>query len=605
MSSISFARGVFRRQAYPRSCCGHIIFGRNVSFGRPERGGGSSRTLLPSTPARTRFAPSPTGYVHIGSLRTALYNYLLAKATGGQFLIRVEDTDQKRLVADAEEKLFDDLKWAGLNWDEGPDIGGPYGPYKQSERLGLYKEHADKLLEEGRAYRCFCTPEELDSMKKLALEESRDPVYNGACSHISTKESAERAANGEEHCVRFKGKGASTAVHDLVYGEYKSPVGLDDFIIIKRDGFPTYHFANVVDDHLMKITHVIRGAEWLVSTPRHAALYKALGWQPPIFAHVGLLVDEKKQKLSKRFGGFTLSSWKEKGILPAALLNYVLLMGWSPLRDNSGNSEVMSMEDMIRKFHLRFTKGNVTVNQKSDFFQKAHLKQSVEQSGDDPALVGAWLSKVTTSLRNCENTRESQAVGEVHQDLGVRVGALLPGIAAQVAQEETSYLQKLSSLDGRFFNPPMDLLKRYVYLLWTVPEQAHRESLLGNPVTSQSSLVFQRVVDGSGQITQEPRNISELAARLHGLLEDIPEEKWTEGDIKQAIKPFIENIIITGPNGKTRSWGWQFLRWVVSAGAPGPSVPASMAFVGKGEILGRVSQARQVAENIELERSNT
>lgn len=276
-----------------------------------------------------------------------MYNYLLAKATGGQFLLRIEDTDRSRTVLDAEVRLYEDLKWAGLNWDEGPDIGGPYGPYKQSERLSFYHKHIRQLLDHGSAYRCFCRPEDVAAMQKNLLGDGRRMLYNGACSHINPDESARRAANGETHCVRFKYEYPPNA-HDIVYGTVADRGDWGDFVILKQDGFPTYHFANVVDDHYMKITHVIRGAEWLISTPRHIALYNALGWNHPVFAHVGLLVDAEGQKLSKRNHDIDIRSWRNRGYLPSALLNFLMLLGWNP-RWGKTRKDVMDMDDMISK----------------------------------------------------------------------------------------------------------------------------------------------------------------------------------------------------------------------------------------------------------------
>ncbi|KAI0542391.1 hypothetical protein GGR58DRAFT_306730 [Xylaria digitata] len=602
-SSLYVIRGALRRQMLPQ--CRQRIFSRSNFFARLASDGSTS--LLPSAPARTRFAPSPTGYVHIGSLRTALFNYLLARATGGQFLVRVEDTDQKRLVPDAEEKLFEDLKWAGLSWDEGPDVGGPYGPYKQSERLQSYKEHADQLLEDGRAYRCFCTPQQLDTMKRLALDESRDPVYNKTCSHISAEESARRAANGDEYCIRFKSDSPAPLVRDLVYGVYKSPVPLDDFIIIKRDGFPTYHFANVVDDHLMKITHVIRGAEWLVSTPRHVALYNAFGWEPPRFAHVGLLVDQKKQKLSKRFGSFNLSSWKEQGILPIALLNYVLLLGWSPSRDSKEKSEIMDMNDMIQKFHLRFTKGDVTVNSKNEFLQKAHMRKSLSEGSDKESILASLLPSLLNAIQKCEENRGSQEDGLApHRDLGVRIGQPVRCAHSTRSPGETpsttspavsqSYLSALFDLDGKSFKSPMDFLKRNVYLLWEIPVEEYRVRL-----QEQEALLNNIVIQGSGEgeAQQHSQKVSELAATLLESLQGISEEDWTEQNIKNTIGPFIKSIGHVSGEKPFQAWGWKFLRWVVSASAAGPALIPSMVFLGKGETLKRVSQASQVAQSIE------
>lgn len=518
-------------------------------------------------------------------------------------MVRVEDTDQKRLVPDAEERLYEDLKWAGLSWDEGPDVGGPYGPYKQSLRLQTYKEHADRLLEDGRAYRCFCTPEELDAMKKLALEESRDPVYNKACSHMSAEESARRAGHGEAHCIRFKSDGAPPLVQDLVYGTYKSPVPLDDFIIIKRDGFPTYHFANVVDDHLMEITHVIRGAEWLVSTPRHVALYDAFGWQAPQFAHVGLLVDQKKQKLSKRFGSFNVSSWKEKGILPIALLNYVLLLGWSPSRDGKEKSEIMAMNDMIEKFHLRFTKGDVTVNSKNEFFQKAHMRKSLGESGDKESALASILPSLSSSIRECEEARASQDdAGTPHKALGVRIGPLVRNAQSTESVDEPStmvsqsYLKTLFDLDGKSYTSPLDYLKRNMYLLWEIPEEEHRERLQEQGDVLDK-IVVREDIGGEGQ-QQHARKVSELTTTLLGSLQAISEENWTEPSIKTAIAPFVKSIAYLADGTPGKAWGWKFLRWVVNASAAGPALIPSMVFLGKGETLARVSQAGQVAQRM-------
>ncbi|KAI0389402.1 hypothetical protein F5Y17DRAFT_449027 [Xylariaceae sp. FL0594] len=602
MSRLSFVQGLLREKIPPIRPWPPCVISRRISFGRPEPDSISSRSLvskLPSTAARTRFAPSPTGYVHIGSLRTALYNYLLAKATGGQFLLRVEDTDQKRLVPDAEQRLYEDLKWAGLDWDEGPDIGGPYGPYKQSDRLQTYNEHANQLLKDGRAYRCFCTPEELDSIKKLALEESRDPVYNKTCSHIPAEESAQRAADGEAHCIRFsvKSEEPQPSVDDLVYGKYRSPNPLDDFILIKRDGFPTYHFANVIDDHLMKITHVIRGAEWLISTPRHAALYDAFGWERPAFAHVGLLVDEKKQKLSKRFGGFDLASWKEKGILPVALLNYVLLLGWAPLRDGKDNSEVMDVDEMIQKFHLRFTKGNVTVNNKSGFLQKAHLRRQMgaadgeSGSGTNVGLSPSLARSITELIKQYEQGKQG---GHVPFQSGIaQIGQLLSTVQPQLDDPEkfTQYLETLSQLDANPTGSPEDFVKRHVYLLWTIPSQAH-QAALEEKKAQMTSL--------RDKETGSARKISDLAAQLYEHLEGVPEEEWEEKKIKQVLKPLVSSIQTTAGGEKPTAWGWQFLRWVISAGIAGPAVVPSMVVLQKKQTLARVSEVRELAARLEL-----
>ncbi|KAI8942974.1 hypothetical protein NX059_001013 [Plenodomus lindquistii] len=346
-----------------------------------------SNTALPTLPARTRFAPSPTGYLHLGSLRTALFNYLLAKRTGGQFLLRIEDTDQKRTVAGAEQRLLDDLRWAGLQWDEGPEVGGPYGPYKQSERSQLYREHAHTLLRAGHAYRCFCSPERLNALAEHKHKLGLATDYDRACASIPRDQSDERAHAGQAHTIRLKVPDQYPTYKDLIYGTFRplkrrvhvTEASYEDPILLKSDGLPTYHLANVVDDHLMKITHVIRGSEWMPSTPKHIAMYSAFGWTPPAFAHVGLLVDEQGNKLSKRNFDTDIAAFKEMQVFPETLTNFAALLGWS----HKEKSDVMDLDTLVRNFSLKFTKGNTTVTfGKLQFLQRKHAVARAAQGGD-------------------------------------------------------------------------------------------------------------------------------------------------------------------------------------------------------------------------------
>ncbi|KAK2022155.1 tRNA synthetase class I [Colletotrichum zoysiae] len=356
---------------------------------------------LPDKPARTRFAPSPTGYLHLGSLRTALFNWLIARATGGQFIIRVEDTDRTRIVDDAVERLLSDLKWAELNWDEGPDVGGPYGPYEQSKRLDYYKQYTAQLLDEGKAYRCFCTAHDLERHKQQVLDDGGGSAhYPGTCRGIPPSQAERRAANGEKHVVRFRSEGRPSFI-DRVYGNYQKNEDEDDFILVKSDGYPTYHFANVIDDHLMEITHVIRGAEWLISTPKHIALYDAFKWEPPAFAHAGLLCAQNGEKLSKRNHDIDISSYRDKGILPSALNNWLALLGWSMNeKDLAKGGEVFySTNKLAEKFSLRFTKGNIKTNpDKLAVFQRKHLTHRLREENADEGLLKQALLPPTTSL---------------------------------------------------------------------------------------------------------------------------------------------------------------------------------------------------------------
>ncbi|RYO83071.1 hypothetical protein DL766_004086 [Monosporascus sp. MC13-8B] len=551
--------------------------------------------------ARTRFAPSPTGYLHIGSLRTALYNFLLAKATGGQFLLRLEDTDQTRIVPDAEKRLYEDLKWAGLDWDEGPDIGGPYGPYKQSERLSLYAKHAEQLIRNGRAYRCFCKPEDLDSMKAKSIQDGSPLLYNGTCSHIDPDESARRAANGEPHCVRFN-CGYIPFVNDLVYGLYKKPGKEDDFIIIKRDGYPTYHFANVVDDHLMNITHVIRGAEWLVSTPRHVALYEALGWQSPEFAHVGLLVDKNRQKLSKRHGDIDISSWRDRGILPIALLNYVMLLGWSPGRGTGGQQDVMNMEDMISKFHLKFTKGDITVNNKDEFIQKSHMRKMMRDLDPDK-FIHLFLPGLEAGIKRLENVRASHdpTNGAVSRK-GSMMGPLVPMARPALDGDKTvtnEYVRKVLTLDRKSYKSPDTYLWRNLYLLWQVPESVYVESLK-EEMSGPRGLFYRKIEDGAaGEPKDTPHQLSELVAMLREILLPIDDSDWTNEHIGERATPFIKSVFADSKTSSYHDWGYHLLRWVLAGLRPGPALLPTMEILGKEETMRRVEQAMDVAKRWE------
>lgn len=280
---------------------------------------------------RVRFAPSPTGFLHVGGLRTAFYNWAFARATGGKFLLRIEDTDQTRLVEGAVDNLISSLRWAGIEADEGPHAGGECGPYVQSERLSIYREHVDRLLELGRAYPCFATAEELQEMRERQTAAGENPRYDGRYRDLDPAEAKRRVEAGEPHVVRLKvPKSEDVVFEDIVRGEVSiSTDTVDDQVLLKSDGFPTYHLAAVVDDHLMKITHVIRGEEWLTSTPKHILLNRAFGWDPPRYAHLPLIVNESKKKLSKRDGDVSVESYRDNGFSSIGLVNFLALLGWS------------------------------------------------------------------------------------------------------------------------------------------------------------------------------------------------------------------------------------------------------------------------------------
>ena len=295
---------------------------------------------------RTRFAPSPTGFMHLGGLRTALYAYLYAKANGGDFILRVEDTDQQRFVEGAVELIYSSLLESGLKYDEGPDIGGDFGPYTQSERKAIYDEYAKKLVELGGAYYCFCSKERLESL----TDENGNRKYDKHCLKLSKEEVERRIANGEPYVIRQNIPTEGTSSYeDLIYGridvDYKE---LEDNVLIKSDGMPTYNFANVIDDHLMGITHVIRGTEYLSSTPKYNLMYDAFGWERPVYIHLPTIMKDATRKLSKRYGDANFDDFVSKGYLKEAIINYVALLGWAP----KDNSEKMTLSEMIEKFSL-------------------------------------------------------------------------------------------------------------------------------------------------------------------------------------------------------------------------------------------------------------
>jgi glutamyl-tRNA synthetase len=309
---------------------------------------------------RVRFAPSPTGFVHVGSLRTALYNYLFVKNHHGKYVLRVEDTDQARYTEGAVENLLDTLKWCGLDYDEGPEIGGDSGPYYQSQRLSIYRKYMEQLIEKDAAYPCFCSEERLEKLRTEQISKKFTPKYDGHCRHLEKKEALSRRKD-EKHVIRLKIPSVGiTTVNDIIRGEitFQNEM-IDDQVLMKSDGFPTYHLANVVDDHLMKITHVIRGEEWLNSTPKHILLYNYFGWPCPQFAHLPLLLNPDRSKLSKRQGDVAVEDYRKKGYLPEALLNFAALLGWN----RGDDEEIFSLEELIRDFSLeRVNKSGAVFN---------------------------------------------------------------------------------------------------------------------------------------------------------------------------------------------------------------------------------------------------
>jgi nondiscriminating glutamyl-tRNA synthetase len=299
---------------------------------------------------RVRFAPSPTGHLHVGNARTALFNWLLARGQNGTFILRIEDTDLERSTRESEQAILEDLRWMGLQWDEGVEVGGPYGAYRQTERMQTYADHIDRLLTDGKGYYCFCSPETLDAHRKSQLAAGLPPKYAGTCRNIPAAEAARRKAGGEKPVVRLKvPEGRNVAFNDVVRGEvtFHTDV-IGDPVLVRSDGIPAYNFAVVVDDALMKVTHVIRGEDHISNTPRQILLYEAFGYTPPVFAHLSLVMGPDHAPLSKRHGATSVKEFRDKGYLPEALVNYLALIGWSP----GQNEELLPAAELAKRFRL-------------------------------------------------------------------------------------------------------------------------------------------------------------------------------------------------------------------------------------------------------------
>ncbi|KAL2017878.1 hypothetical protein VTK56DRAFT_1582 [Thermocarpiscus australiensis] len=570
------------RQRLPFSCCS-----RN-SAASPREWLARDEFKPPDTPCRTRFAPSPTGYLHLGSLRTALYNYLLARATGGQFVLRIEDTDQSRLVPDAEQKLYEDLRWAGISWDEGPDTQGPYGPYRQSERLSLYKEHADKLVREGKAYRCFCSPEALEEHKRVMLTSGEATLYSGACRDISPEESDDRAVKGEPFAVRFKSSQAPAVFQDMVYGTYRKRDPEDDFIILKRDGFPTYHLANVVDDRHMNITHVIRGAEWLISTPKHVALYNALGWEPPRFGHLGLLVDQDRRKLSKRDDTTNLSWYKESHFLPTAVLNFVATLGW---RDAASRKTGMSLQDMVEQFSLQFSKGDIVVSlDKLWYLHKKHYQRLIrDKKPEDKSVIERYVvDPIRAAIEEVEAVRtggEPLALAPGFIPVA-SLGERLQAVRLEQAHEdliESLLDTKVNLRDpgARFSHAVLKLR----YFIWAIP-RAELERSFGEAFDDESTPLRDKAV-----------LVRNVLLHLVQQLAAVDEDSWTRPVISSKLHGVLPELELPEDSAtlKKPDAVYHAARWALVANVKGPSVVAAMHILGREETLRRLNTASLVA----------
>ncbi|NDJ61176.1 MAG: glutamate--tRNA ligase [Chloroflexi bacterium] len=425
-------------------------------------------------PVRVRFAPSPTGPMHIGGVRTALFNWLFARHNNGKFILRIEDTDRKRFVPGSLEKIYDGLGWLGLNWDEGPDVGGPYGPYVQSERLDLYKKWADWLIDNDKAYRCYCTAERLERVNEERKARKEAPGYDRHCRYLTEAERAEREAQGLPSVVRFKMPlNGSTTVYDMIRGNVQFENStLQDLVLLKSDGFPTYHLANVVDDHFMEISHIMRANEWLSSAPIHFQLYAAFGWEMPQIAHLPVLLNPNgKGKLSKRSAGFfedgrkvlvLAEEFKAAGYLPQAVVNFLTNIGWSFGEDR----EVFSTQEAIERFDIARVNpadsvypiekldwlNGVWIRNLSEDELRPYLREALESAGltVDDAILNQVLPLAQTRIKTPQEIVE--LAGFLFRDsfAPVPFEQLIPKKwdAVQARSILEQVVERLSALDG-------------------------------------------------------------------------------------------------------------------------------------------------------------
>ncbi len=410
-----------------------------------------------SNQIRVRFAPSPTGFLHVGGLRTALYNYLFARKNNGIFVLRIEDTDRARYVEGATESLIDTLNWCGLDYDEGPHKDGNYGPYIQSERLDIYKRHVNQLIETKKAYYCFCSSERIDLLRKEQEKLNLQTKYDKHCLKLTVKMVQEKIQNGNPFVVRLDvGSDKTVVVDDIIRGqvEFDSNI-IDDQVLLKSDGYPTYHLANVIDDHLMKISHVIRGEEWLPSTPKHVLLYDAFGWERPIFAHLPLLLNPDKSKLSKRQGDVAVEDYRAKGYFKEALVNFVALLGWNP----GTEQEFFFLPDLVKQFSIN------AVNKAGAVFNIEKLN---------------WLNFEHLRKKSNEEILQflKEQIGESHHDFILYDDERLLAII-EAMRPRMSFIKDIFEKSRYFFLPPSDYDQEVIRKHWKLETTEHLKLLIG------------------------------------------------------------------------------------------------------------------------------
>lgn len=422
-----------------------------------------------SNDIRVRYAPSPTGHLHIGNARTALFNYLFARSQGGKFIIRIEDTDQKRNIEGGEESQLKYLKWLGMDWDESVDVGGEYGPYRQSERVEIYNKYVSELLEKGRAYKCYCTEAELEAEREEQMVKGETPAYSGKCRHLSATDREKLEEEGRQPSIRILvPQGKTYAFDDMVKDEVAfESEGMGDFVIVKKDGMPTYNFAVVVDDHLMKISHVLRGDDHISNTPKQLVVYEALDFEPPVFGHMTLIVNESRKKLSKRDETIIqfIEQYEELGFLPEAIFNFISLLGWSP----AGEEEIFSKGELISIFDAkRLSKSPALFDkQKLNWMNNQYMKKAELDKAIELALPHLFKAERISEQLNAQETEWVRNLIALYQDQ-MSYGAEIVELSSLFFKEEVEYDEDAEAVINEEQVP--EVLKAFLEKIEELPE---------------------------------------------------------------------------------------------------------------------------------------
>ncbi|MEN8697763.1 glutamate--tRNA ligase [Bacillus infantis] len=480
-----------------------------------------------SNEIRVRYAPSPTGHLHIGNARTALFNYLFARSKGGKFIIRIEDTDLKRNIEGGEESQLKYLQWLGIDWDESIDKDGGYGPYRQSERNDIYQKLYQELLDKGLAYKCYCTEEELEAEREEQMARGDNPQYSGKCRHLSQEDREKLEAEGRRPSIRFiVPKGKVYAFNDMVKGEVSfESDGFGDFVIVKKDGIPTYNFAVAADDHMMKISHVLRGDDHISNTPKQLMIYEAFGWEPPVFGHMTLIVNESRKKLSKRDESIIqfIEQYEDLGYLPEALFNFIALLGWSP----AGQEEIFTKEELINIFEAdRLSKSPALFDkQKLTWMNNQYIKQE-----ELDKLVEISLPHLIKA-------------GKVSENLTAAAEEWVRGLIS-LYQDQMSYGAEIVDLSGIFFTEEVSY-------------------------------------DGEAKEVLSEEQVPEVLSAFLGEISSL--EDFTAEEIKAALKAVQKG---TGHKGKKL---FMPVRAAITGQTHGPDLPKAIALLGKDKVKNRLA----------------